>query len=208
MTITIDRAVLEQALAALNLAHSSHGLMLLSDPPQEAWKVHRVDQSLQESSTALREALNAPQPTAMQDWEAIAADQAMTIAMQAATIESLKEQRLMQMTAITTAALGYWKEGDSILPDYDTIALRDVAKLYAKYEALNAPQPEPVAWTHDKTTGLAIPLYTTPPRREWEPLSLDQISMAWDRAYRQPLSQSALNFARDLEKTLKERNHE
>jgi len=107
MTITIDRAVLEQALAALNLAHSSHGLMLLSDPPQEAWKVHRVDQSLQESSTALREALNAPQPE---------------------------------------------------------------------------------------------------PRREWVPLSLDQISMAWDRAYRQPLSQAALNFARDLEAALKERN--
>ena len=114
-TITIDRAVLEQVLNDIDTC-----------------------------TNALSEALNAPQPTAMQDWEAIAADQAMTIAMQAATIESLKEQRLMQMTAITTAALGYWKEGDSILPDYDTTALRDVAKLYAKYEALNAPQPEPV----------------------------------------------------------------
>ena len=49
-------------------------------------------------------------------------------------------------------------------------------------------------------------LYSHTPQREWEPLSLDQISMAWDRAYRQPLSQAALNFARDIEQALKERN--
>lgn len=46
------------------------------------------------------------------------------------------EQYRQQMAGISTAALGYWKEGDSIHPDYDTPALRDVAKLYAKYDAL------------------------------------------------------------------------
>ena len=46
------------------------------------------------------------------------------------------------MAGISTAALGYWKDGDSIHPDYDTVALRDVAKLYAKYESLAA---KPVA---------------------------------------------------------------
>lgn len=46
------------------------------------------------------------------------------------------EQYRLQMAGISTAALGYWKEGDSIHPDYDTMALRDVAKLYAKYDAL------------------------------------------------------------------------
>lgn len=46
------------------------------------------------------------------------------------------EQYRLQMAAIMTAALGYWKEGDSIHPDYDTVALRDVAKLYAKYDEL------------------------------------------------------------------------
>lgn len=52
------------------------------------------------------------------------------------------EQYRMQMTGICTAALGYWKDGDSIHPDYDTPALRDVAKLYAKYDALyKAAQP-------------------------------------------------------------------
>ena len=52
------------------------------------------------------------------------------------------EQYRMQMAGISTAAIGYWKEGDDIHPDYDTIALRDVAKLYAKYDALYKAQPE------------------------------------------------------------------
>jgi hypothetical protein len=73
------------------------------------------------------------------------------------------------------------------------VSLRDAAQqaLEALREALNAPQPEPVAT----------------PRREWEPLSLCHISLAWHKAYpSQLLSQAALNFARDLEAALKERN--
>lgn len=46
------------------------------------------------------------------------------------------EQYRMQMAGISTAALGYWTEEDGIHPDYDTVPLRDVAKLYAKYAAL------------------------------------------------------------------------
>lgn len=51
------------------------------------------------------------------------------------------EQYRMQMAAICTAAIGYWKEGDNIHPDYNTLALRDVAKLYAKYDALYKATP-------------------------------------------------------------------
>jgi hypothetical protein len=52
------------------------------------------------------------------------------------------EQYRLQMAGISTAAIGYWKESDGIHPDYDTPALRDVAKLYAKYDALyTAAQP-------------------------------------------------------------------
>lgn len=46
------------------------------------------------------------------------------------------EQYRMQMAGISTAAMGYWKTGDSIHSDYDTLPLRDVANLYAKYDAL------------------------------------------------------------------------
>ncbi len=52
------------------------------------------------------------------------------------------EQYRMQMAGISTAALGYWKEGDSIHLDYDTVALRDVAKLYAKYDELYRKQAQ------------------------------------------------------------------
>ena len=55
------------------------------------------------------------------------------------------EQYRLQMAGICTAAIGYWKESDSIHPDYDTLALRDVAKLYAKYDALYKTQPVPHA---------------------------------------------------------------
>ena len=57
------------------------------------------------------------------------------------------EQYRMQMASISAAAIGYWKECDGIRPDYDTPVLRDVAMLYAKYDALYKAQPEqkPVA---------------------------------------------------------------
>ena len=48
----------------------------------------------------------------------------------------LIEQYRLQMAAISSAAKGYWVEGDNIHPDYVTPALRDVVKLYAKYEAM------------------------------------------------------------------------
>ena len=46
------------------------------------------------------------------------------------------EQYQLQMAGISTAAIGYWKEGDSIHPDYKTPALLDVARLYKKYDEL------------------------------------------------------------------------
>lgn len=48
-------------------------------------------------------------------------------------VAGLEERESLRLAGISTAALGYWKEGDSIHPDYDTVALRDVAKLYAEY---------------------------------------------------------------------------
>ena len=54
------------------------------------------------------------------------------------------EQYRLQMAAISTAALGYWKKGDDIHPDYVTPTLHDVADLYTKYDELfkrKADQP-------------------------------------------------------------------
>ena len=54
-------AAMEQALEAMNLARSEHGQILLSDPPQEAWKAWRVSDALTKAMTAASEAL-AEQP--------------------------------------------------------------------------------------------------------------------------------------------------
>jgi hypothetical protein len=82
---------------------------------------------------------------AVEVYEAI--EQALAAPVQAPVLHEIEQYR-MQMAGISTAALGYWKEGDSIHPDYDTTALRDVAKLYAKYAALHAAaQPAvPEGW--------------------------------------------------------------
>lgn len=44
------------------------------------------------------------------------------------------ENHRSQLAGISTAAIGYWKAGDDIHPDNDSVALRDVANLYAKYD--------------------------------------------------------------------------
>jgi hypothetical protein len=66
------------------------------------------------------------------------------------------EQYRMQMAGISTAALGYWKEDDGIHPDYDTPALRDVAKLYAKYAATYTTPPAQPAPLTDEQADLLI----------------------------------------------------
>lgn len=48
---------MKQALGALELALCSHGVMLLSDPPQDAWKYHGVEADANKAITALRTAI-------------------------------------------------------------------------------------------------------------------------------------------------------
>ena len=48
---------LKLALEALEKALHYHGVMLLSDPPQDAWKYHRVEQTAHEAITAIKETL-------------------------------------------------------------------------------------------------------------------------------------------------------
>lgn len=69
------------------------------------------------------------------------------------------EQYRLQMAGISTAAIGYWKESDGIHPDYDTIALRDVAKLYAKYDELYIAQRTWVGLTDEEIEARAINFY-------------------------------------------------
>lgn len=106
---------------------------------------YRIEESLYDDITALRNALAEPEQ------KPVALDQI--------------EQYRLQMAAISTAAMGYWKKGDGILPDYDTPALRDVADLYAKYELLVAqPEQKPVTAQHR----FRHPEKTIPDWSEWQ----------------------------------------
>ena len=163
--------------------------------------------SIYEAITAIKEALARPEPV-LQDIE----------------------QYRMQMAGICTAALGYWTEYDSISSDYDTVALRDVAKLYAKYDALykarwsSQPAQEPLEYwnavegwvkvdevrkhfdsagcgTIYKTAGEdRVPLYTSPPQREWVGLT-DQ-----ERFALHSITAGSIGYAKALEAALKEKN--
>jgi hypothetical protein len=126
------------------------------------------------------------------------------------------EQYRMQMTAISTAAIGYWKEGDDIHPAYDTVALRDVAKLYAKYDALykKHKQQEPVAWMDPTEFGAKDAfnwrkneiytelLYTAPPQREWVGLTDEEIKGVLETTH----PENRWTIAERIEANLKEKN--
>jgi hypothetical protein len=56
--MTKDEA-LRLALETMNLANSSYDKMLLSDPPQSAWRYHNVDMKLREAITAIEAVLEA-----------------------------------------------------------------------------------------------------------------------------------------------------
>lgn len=51
------RKAAEIALEALELARSSHGVLLLSDPPQDPWKTRKVDDAIYHATIALRAAI-------------------------------------------------------------------------------------------------------------------------------------------------------
>jgi len=97
------------------------------------------------------------------------------------------EQYRLQMAGISTAAIGYWKESDGIHPDYDTIALRDVAKLYAKYDELYRAQRTWVGLTDEEVTKMPAWIY-----------SPDQDGMTAEEGLE--------TFARAIEAKLREKN--
>ena len=53
----MTQEALKLALDALESAVRYHGVMFMSDPPQDAWKYHRVENKVDKAITAIKEAL-------------------------------------------------------------------------------------------------------------------------------------------------------
>jgi hypothetical protein len=138
------------------------------------------------------------------------------------------EQYRLQMAGICVAAIGYYKEGDNIHPDCNTLALRDVAKLYAKYDALYKAQSQRqwvgldaletvykiiIDWdecggkrSRRELARRIVDLYAAPPQRPWVGLTDEEIRNLnnWWPSYND--KRSLIILIRDAEAKLKEKN--
>lgn len=127
------REVMQQALDALELARSSHGVMLMTDPPQELWKTRGVDAALLKSAASIREALAAPTTPefagiARQKLERL---QAKGWCINGVHIQRAEADSSFRHGAVTAQGMVLWWHG----------------KLGS--EALAAPQPAQKAWPLD-----------------------------------------------------------
>jgi hypothetical protein len=70
------------------------------------------------------------------------------------------------------------------------------------------PEPEPVAWMHDQKVGFNVPLYTTPPQREWQGLTDEEVVQLLG-GVRERLDGNVFGgFARAIEAKLREKNND
>ena len=91
-----QQEALELALEALELALSSHGVMLLSDPPQDSWKTRGVESKSRQAITAIKKALAQP---AQRPWAGLTDEEIVKI------ISSNNSTGLWQMAIQIESAL-------------------------------------------------------------------------------------------------------
>ena len=119
---TTREAALE---AALKLAQSCHGKMLLTDPPKEAWKHHRVDDVI---AAAL--ATPATEPQGYVEWLE-AAIKAIPNCQQCGSQDTIRE--MVSLAARPAPQPAREPLGDGITDDTDAIQ--------ARFDKRPAPQP-------------------------------------------------------------------
>ena len=169
-----QRAVVQQALDALEL-NNNEWKSLADSGDCGYWKAEDQDHYKQtsEAITALRQLLEQP--------------------VQEPVLQEIEQYR-MQMAGISTAALGYWKEDDGIHPDYDTPALRDVAKLYAKYAATYTTPPAQPAPAHGPYSAPIKHLWPVAPK-PWVGLDAANWFEWWRTAAVLEHTQAEIDFA-------------
>jgi hypothetical protein len=130
--MTTRRVVTRNRVYLLGEPRKTGAASTQPDPRQDAYEGAMEDVAIWKKRALEAEAWQAK----MRDGSALLARLEAAEAKPAVPVLADIEQYRIQMAGISTAALGYWKEGDTVDPAYDTLALRDVAKLYVKYDTL------------------------------------------------------------------------
>jgi hypothetical protein len=104
------------------------------------------------------------------------------------------------------------------------LGLRE-GRIKAEDEMREQPEQEPVAWLKTMYSGTrpmlevdhlrkdtSTPVYTHPPRREWQSLSEGEVASCWAKGFEackdQTIGDLRMHIARAVEAALKEKNHE
>ena len=127
----------------LQLAKSSHGVLLTSYPPQDAWKFHRVDERITEALTALaqiEQAVGSVEPVACERCEELGHDKATYFRLyEQACIEL---QQIKKQTPAAAIKVAYSSlEGERVEVLWCELG-KGVHKLYAAPPAQQLAVPE------------------------------------------------------------------
>jgi len=172
---------MKQALEALELALRSHGVMLLSDPPQDAWKTYGVDGNARQAITSLRQAiaeLESQEPVA---WISPSGALYRTRYHAVANAEQLLTPLFTHPPQRTEQEPIAWMSPSWI-------------------------DPNTRGWQSDSFESIPIegwlPIYTTPPQSTWVGLTDEEVKdIVWNLPY-----EPSQEHIRAIEAALKERN--
>jgi len=136
-------------------------------------------------------------------------------------VGSAEKQRLQVMDAITALRAALAQQEQEPTARYKCTVVDAQHPNGVPFEQwVNAPQeePEPVAWRHKGAGHFTVtplvskfpewePLYTAPPRREWQGLSEEDMEDLLPLYSDPSANTEMLEFAAAIEQALKEKNH-
>ena len=112
--------------------------------------------------------------------------------------------------------VAFWLLGGSAQPKQAIAALRLAidAKNMASESTYKQQTQEPLAWWNDagdvidlNVSGRGMPLYTTPPKREWVGLTDEEVLALWGRNFTAMNGKGWLELYRITEAKLKDKNN-
>jgi hypothetical protein len=189
---------MKQVLEVLELAKRSYGVMLLSDPPQDAWKTRDVNRKIDNSIKVLEEALAKQE----QDNAYIYASNLATAIWQKHYMKESPKFALLDttegvLTQIDNMTCGLVKEKPAQQEQGEPVAYINVEE--RKLEWAN----KYMSWDTPTVVNLPrIPLYTTPQQRTWVGLTDEEK----EQVINLNTTTGLWHMAKAIEAKLKEKN--